>query len=94
MLNLAKFCYQKPKTLGTTLIWEEREFFSEKCIFYFVSTVLLMSIGLILIQIYKITKGLTLNISIKLFSLPPPVFSFIALSGGRIAATAFLKIPL
>ena len=26
MLNLAKFCYQEPKTLRTTLIWVERDF--------------------------------------------------------------------
>ena len=30
MLNLAKFCFQKPKTLQTTLIWRERGFFTEK----------------------------------------------------------------
>ena len=40
MLNLAKFCFQKPKTLPTTLILGERGFFTEKQIFYFVSTVL------------------------------------------------------
>ena len=30
MLNLAKFCCQKPKTLPTTLSWEERGFFTGK----------------------------------------------------------------
>ena len=36
MLNLAKFCCQKPKTLSTTLIWGERGFFTGKEIFDFV----------------------------------------------------------
>ena len=40
MLTLAKFCCQKPKTLPTTLTWGERGFFTERQIFYFVSTVL------------------------------------------------------
>ena len=38
MLNLAKFCCQKPKTLPTTLIWGEREgFFSLKSRFSILS---------------------------------------------------------
>ena len=45
MLNLAKFCFQKPKTLPTTLILGERGFFTEKQIFYFVSTVLSKIVG-------------------------------------------------
>ena len=40
MLNLAKFCSQKPKTLRTTLIWGGEVFFTEKEIFCFISTVL------------------------------------------------------
>ena len=40
MLNLTKFCCQKPKNYRTTLIWVERDFFIEKQIFYFLSTVL------------------------------------------------------
>ena len=40
MLNLAEFCCQKSKTLPTRLILWERGFFTEKQIFYFVSTVL------------------------------------------------------
>ena len=36
MLNLAKFCCQKPKTLSTTMIWGERGFFTGKEIFDFV----------------------------------------------------------
>ena len=47
MLNLAEFCCQKPKNLPTTLIWRERVFFSEKQIFYFVSTVLSKTVGYI-----------------------------------------------
>ena len=38
--NLRKFCFQKPKTLETTLIWRDRDLFTEKDIFYFFSTVL------------------------------------------------------
>ena len=30
MLNLAKFCFQKPKTSQTTLICRERGFFTER----------------------------------------------------------------
>ena len=45
MLNLAKICSQKPKTLPTTLIWGERGFFTGKQIFYFVSTVLSKIVG-------------------------------------------------
>ena len=40
ILNLAKYCFQKPKTLQTTLIWEDRSFSTEKKILYFVSKVL------------------------------------------------------
>ena len=45
MLNLVKFCCQKPKTLQITSIWGERVFFTEKYIFYFVSTVLSKIVG-------------------------------------------------
>ena len=46
MLDLDTFCCQKRKTLPTTtLIWWERGFFTEKQIFYFVSTVLSKIIG-------------------------------------------------
>ena len=40
MLNLVKFCFQKPKTVRATLICGERGFLAEKEIFYFVLTVL------------------------------------------------------
>ena len=40
MLNLAEFCCQKSKTLPKRFILWERGFFTEKQIFYFVSTVL------------------------------------------------------
>ena len=43
--NLRKFCFQKSKTLETTLIWGGRGFFSEKKIFYFFSTVLSKIVG-------------------------------------------------
>ena len=43
--NLRKFCFQKSKTLETTLIWGGRDFFSEKKIFYFFSTVLSKIVG-------------------------------------------------
>ena len=45
MLNLAKLCCQKPKTLRTTLIFGERVFFDQKYIFYFVSRVLSKIVG-------------------------------------------------
>ena len=45
MLNLVKFCCQKPKTLQITSIWGERVFFTEKYIFYFVSTVFSKIVG-------------------------------------------------
>ena len=45
MLNLAKFCCQKPKALPTTLICGERGFFTEKEIFFFVPTVLSKIVG-------------------------------------------------
>ena len=35
MLNLVKFCCQKPKTLQTTLIWGKRGFFRSKINFLF-----------------------------------------------------------
>ena len=45
MLNLAKFCCQKPKTLPTTLILWERGFFTRKKIFYFVARVFSKIVG-------------------------------------------------
>ena len=45
MLNLTGFCCQKSKTLPTTLVLWERGFFTEKQIFYFVSTVLPKILG-------------------------------------------------
>ena len=45
MLNLAEFCFQKSKTLPTSLIFGERGLFTEKQIFYFVSTVLTDILG-------------------------------------------------
>ena len=41
MTQLFKFkcCSQKPKNFPATLIWGERDFFIEKQIFYFISTV-------------------------------------------------------
>ena len=37
MFILSKFCFLKPKTLQTTLIWGDRGFYTEKEIFYFVT---------------------------------------------------------
>ena len=45
MLNLDKFCCQKPETLPTTLIFGESDFFTEKEIFCFVSTGLSKIVG-------------------------------------------------
>ena len=45
MLDLVQFCCQNNKALETTLIWGERGFFTEKQIFYFVSTVLSKIVG-------------------------------------------------
>ena len=45
MLNLVKFCCQKPKTLQTTLIWGEGGFSAKKYFFHFLSTVLCKIVG-------------------------------------------------
>ena len=70
MLNLAKFRFQKPKTLPTTLILGERGFYAEKQIFYFLSTVLSKIVAFIIFNFITANNscsvGLSLNISLKL----------------------------
>ena len=70
MLNLAKFRFQKPKTLPTTLILGERGFYTEKQIFYFLSTVLSKIVAFIIFTFITANNscsvGLSLNISLKL----------------------------